>query len=289
MSELQTAEPIRGDFRWRSNLIKALIVLAAVVFWQGIIKRPTPRAFGTSLHVVDSPVPPPSGSILRVATFNINGGVSPEDDILDLSRTAKYLRGYDFVGLQEVHGAQIFDWRNQAKILGQTLHMAWLFAPSETRWWHDSFGNGVLSDLKVTSWQRLPLSTSISESNRSMLRVTADWQGHSINVLISHLDRHADHDRELGALIASFDDTPSPAILMGDLNIDADPSDTQLDTLRQEAGVVDCLRQAMGKNLPPSNDWIFCRGLKCVSAGLADDDASDHKVAWAELSEPPAQ
>jgi len=202
-----------------------------------------------------------------------------------LSRTAKYLRNFDIVGLQEVHGGSLFDWRNGAEVLGQMLHMPYLFAPVERSWWHDDFGNGILCDPPVTRWERLPLSTSQSESNRNMLRVFCTWHNHPLAVIVTHLDRHADHDIELGAVIASFYDTPTPVILLGDLNIDADPADPQLDNLRRDVLVTDALGQAMGANLQKTNDWIFARGLRCVAGGLMDNDASDHKLAWAELTD----
>jgi len=48
--------------------------------------------------------------------------------------------------------------RSQAQVLGEKLNMQWLFAPSENRWWHESFGNGVLSSASVRDWRRVPLA-----------------------------------------------------------------------------------------------------------------------------------
>jgi endonuclease/exonuclease/phosphatase family metal-dependent hydrolase len=271
--------------RWPAATIQAVVVLIALIIWQGLVRRPTPEAFGLGLHPVASPVAANTGATLRVATFNIAGGVSPADDRLDLDRTAKYLKGFDLIGLEEVHGVSIFDWRDQAQILGEALHLPWLFAPSERRWWHDSFGNGTLCDLSVDAWQRLPLSTSLSASNRSLLRFQAQWNNVKITVLVTHLDRHDDHDIELGAVLASFDDSPRPTLLLGDLNTDT--LDPQLATLRHDPTVTDVIDQTMGAKLPASNvDWIFARGLRCVGGGLSDNDASDHKLAWAELALP---
>jgi endonuclease/exonuclease/phosphatase family metal-dependent hydrolase len=286
MSELQIPAPVRSNHHhWRRTAIKSAILLIALVIWQGLIKRPTAPEFGNTLHAVANALPAPTGATLRVTTFNINGGVGPEDNVLDLSRTAKFLHGFDVAGMEEVHGAAITDWRDQAQILGEMMHMPWLFAPSERRWWHDYFGNGILCDLPVNRWERLPLSTSESESNRSMLRVFCTWHGHPLAIIVTHLDRHADHDIELGAVIASFYDTPEPAILLGDLNVDADPNDPQLDELRHDPAVTDALAIGMGPSFVKTNDWIFARGLKCVAGGLTDNDASDHKLAWAELAE----
>jgi len=268
--------------RWR--IPRTLIVaLVAVVIWQGLIRRPTPAAHGTALHAVPDAIAYPGGDTIRVATFNIAGGVSPVDNRYDMDRTAKYLHGFDFIGLEEVHGAAVLDWRDEAQILGETLHLPWLFAPSETRWWHDSFGNGALSDLPVVGWQRLPLSSSISQSNRTMLRVIVTWHNRPVNGIVTHLDRHEDHDIELGAIIAAFMNSPTPVILMGDLN--TDQTDAQLSALRRDDSVTDALAVGLAGNVPTTNDWIFARGLRCVAAGLSDNDASDHKLCWAELGE----
>jgi endonuclease/exonuclease/phosphatase family metal-dependent hydrolase len=257
--------------------------LVIVIIWQGLVRRPTAPAYGTALHMPPNPIAYNGGDTLRVATFNIAGGVSPVDNRYDLDRTAKYLHSFDLIGLEEVHGAAAFDWRDEAEILGDTLHMPYLFAPSERRWWHDSFGNGILCDLPVTAWQRLPLSTSLSASNRSMLRVAMTWHNHPVSVIITHLDRHEDHDIELGAIIAAFNDSPQPAILLGDLN--TDQTDPQLSALRHDPTVTDALAVGLNGNVPTTNDWIFTRGLRCVAGGLTDNDASDHKLAWAQLAE----
>lgn len=269
--------------RWRRSVIKIVVLLSILIIWQGLVKRPTGDARGTSLHA-ESGAMAPTGDTLRVATFNIAGGVSPTDDRLDLQRTAKYLKGFDLIGLEEVHGGSIVDWRDQAEILGDTLHMPWLFCPSERRWWHDYFGNGVLCDLPVTGWRRFPISTTMSSSNRSLLEVVARWHDQSLVVLITHLDRHEDHDVELGAAIAAFDNAPKPVILLGDLNTDT--FDPQLAALRRDPAVTDALTVSLGSGVPPiNNDWIFARGLRCVTGGLTDNDASDHKLAWAELTD----
>jgi endonuclease/exonuclease/phosphatase (EEP) superfamily protein YafD len=102
--------------------------------------------------------------------------------------------------------------------------------------------------------------------------------------LITHLDRHEDHDVELGAVIAAFDNAPKPVILLGDLNTDT--FDPQLAALRRDPAVTDALTVSLGSGVPPiNNDWIFARGLRCVTGGLTDNDASDHKLAWAELTD----
>jgi endonuclease/exonuclease/phosphatase family metal-dependent hydrolase len=268
----------------RNKIKKLAALLVVMVLWQGVVRRQTPAAHGDSLLGAGNSEKPTAGDILHCATFNMAGGVSPVDNRLDLNRTAKYLRGFDLIGLEEVHDDGIFDRRDQAELLGELLHRAWLWAPAENRWWRPCFGDAVLSDLASTHWDRWPLAMQLASTNRELLEVAARWHGHDLTVLITHLDRHIDHDMELGAVLAAFRDAPLPAILLADLN--TIPADKQLVALRADPTVTDCLGQFVGDKIPDSNvDWIFARGLKCTGAGFTDNDASDHKLVWADLTE----
>ncbi len=67
--------------------------------------------------------------MLRVATFNIDGGVGT-DGKFDLRRTAAVIGQRDIVGLEEVHGGGFPDGPDGAQVLGAELHMPWLFCVS---------------------------------------------------------------------------------------------------------------------------------------------------------------
>jgi endonuclease/exonuclease/phosphatase family metal-dependent hydrolase len=87
-------------------------------------------------------------------------------------------------------------------------------------------------------------------------------------------------------VIAAFHDAPLPAVLMGDLNTEG--PEAPLEALRQDPSVVDAVGRGEGDNLSPRNlDWIFGRGLSYVAGGLRENNASDHRLAWAELAEEP--
>ena len=85
----------------------------------------------------------------RAAIFNIHSGVG-NDNVRDLSRTADALRDIDFCALNEVRGHMFGQPSDQAHELGLRTGRAWLFMPTEHRFWHDHFGNGILSRLPVT-------------------------------------------------------------------------------------------------------------------------------------------
>lgn len=219
---------------------------------------------------------------LRVATFNIAGGVG-KDGKFDLTRTLAAVRGFDVVGVEEVHGSLIGDLGNEIYGLGKESGLPLLFAPTERQWFHESFGNGILCDLRITHWQRFPISTSASHSNRNILLVDAIYFDKPLHIIVTHLDRHEDHDAELRSVISLFNDLSEPAILLGDLN--TMESDPQLQSLDSSPGFINCLRSKLGDGIDPINaDWIYVRGLRCLNAGFSDNGASDHHLAWADLA-----
>jgi len=246
-----------------------LLIVIAVFIGGGSQKVGTGPASGDSL--AGPPASRPSGNLLRVATFNIDGGVH-------LDRIAEVIRGFDLVGLEEVHSS------DQIQTLSRELALPGLFAPVERQWWHESFGNGVLTSLDVDHWQRIPLSSSIADSNRNLLLLRLQFAGKPLNVIITHLERHDDHNAELRTVIVLFESLQEPAILMGDLNTRKD--DAQIAALRNTPGVTDAIGAALNDKTPDSVDWIFARGLRLVRSGFTDNGASDHPAAWAELSVP---
>jgi endonuclease/exonuclease/phosphatase family metal-dependent hydrolase len=264
-----------------------IILVAGFFIAQGSEKIPDGAAGGDSFSG-PAPATRPSGNLLTVSSFNMNGGVGKDDNILNLDRTADDLRARpsDLIGLQEVHGAKFLSGKDQAQILGEKLSMPWLFAPVEKQWWHDSFGDGALTTLPITHWQRFPLANPGGDSNREILILTLQFQDKPLHVLITHLERRDEAERavELKTVIDLFESFQEPVILLGDLN--ANTSDPQIQALRKLPGLADPVGAAADAKNFPTIDWIFARGLKGVDAGFTDNGASDHPVAWATFSAP---
>lgn len=259
-----------------ARLALFLLAVAALVAWDGYQKKPAGPAQGDRL-VGPPPTTAPVEKMLRIATFNINGCVGKKDNRYDLDRTVAALHdaipgGFDLIGLQEVHGEA------QAAAIGDGLHLPHLFAPVESQWWHEDFGNAVLTDLPVQYWQRIPLSSNGAYSNRNVLLLRTDFAGQTLNVLITHIDRKADRITELRTVFGLFMSLRQPAILMGDFNSPPDTTNTNVDPTLQQ------LIQSTGVGDPVGEgyDRIFLRGLTGVGAGHFDNGASDHPLAWAE-------
>jgi endonuclease/exonuclease/phosphatase family metal-dependent hydrolase len=262
------------------TLIVAVVLAAAFFYWANRA-LPTRGAEGREFSS-DWPAALLMPSTLRVATYNIDGGVGL-DDRYDLNRIADNIRPYDLIGMEEVHGFLFGPPANQAQVLGENLRRPWLYAPSEHRWFHDSFGNAVISSVRVRRWLRIPLVGTQNRGQRNVVLLNIYVAGMPVNVLVTHLDREADRSAQLQSISMLFFSLAEPVVLMGDLN--REPDDPELQPLIHAVGVEDCLARFPSKFNQTRVDWILTRGMTALSAGLDEGgDASDHPLAWAELA-----
>ncbi|MEX2122127.1 MAG: endonuclease/exonuclease/phosphatase family protein [Pirellulales bacterium] len=258
-----------------------LAPLAALLIWRGSVREQCPPDDGTALEGTVSSSVAADGR-LRIGTFNIHGGKG-RDRLRDLRRTAECLRTLDVVGLNEVHGAWFWQQSDQAAVLGHELGLQWLFAPTEERWWHYRFGNGMLSSLPVTSWQQIPLARRHGRSFRNLLLANVQYGGRTIRVVVAHIDRSSDEERRTQLRVAGdlFMSLAAPAVLLGDMNTPGE--EPEIRRLLDAPGVRDPLADVLGDKAPRRIDWIFTRGLRTLDAGIVEIGASDHPHIWAEL------
>jgi endonuclease/exonuclease/phosphatase family metal-dependent hydrolase len=284
--------------RWWGILVFVLFLGGGV--WHGSKHRSTGPAEGVKIQGMEflpeigtqaatGPVDSARFPPIRIGTFNIHGCKRELDGKVDLPRTAKCLEKLDFAALQEVHGPGLFGGEDQAAMLGKQLKMAWLFTPTVREWYCLESGNGFLTSLPVTFWERIPLASHRDYSFRNVVLLglkqkNPKGEERTIRILVTHLNQRYNEDRQaqLRAVIALFKSLEKPAILLGDLNSTiAEPQMTQL---AQDAEVNDAVGKFLGsKDDPKRIDWIFCRGLTVLSAGILENDASDHPMVWAEV------
>ncbi len=287
------------------GLIAALIIGGGI--WHASLHRPTGPAEGVEIQgtgFITSPsnansadkMSHPLAAIevsnthqphrFRIATFNIHS-CKGLDGRRDVDRVANYLKKLDFVGLNEVQGPNLFVKQDQAALLGQQLSMGWLFAPSIRQWYYLESGNALLTRMPVIAWRRIPLVRQVDYSFRNAVQVDLQEQcgpeSRVIHVLLTHVNRRYDSEREaqLKEVIPMFLALAEPAVLLGDLNSTA--QDAQIRQLMDSPGVIDAVGQVLGPKDPQRIDWIFVRGLRCLDAGIVENDASDHPLVWAEL------
>src|SRR5262249_31372345 len=130
--------------------------------------------------------------------------------------------------------------------------------------------------------KRTPFASTFGRGRRNVLEIDVPFGSQMLHVFMTHIDREADRQAQLGALIAMFLAHPSPAVVMGDFNTEG--TDPMLMQLRQRPEVIDCLTRTLETKLPRTNiDWIFVKGVTVRDAGLIDQGASDHPLAWAQV------
>ncbi|MBN2472988.1 MAG: endonuclease/exonuclease/phosphatase family protein [Pirellulales bacterium] len=279
--------------KWLVAIAVVLLLLGGLIH-HGSRHVSTGPAEGVAIHQAaqgQATETPQDRPTLRIATFNIHAGKG-RDGRRDLDRVADCLGGLDFVALNEVRGPQTFENCDQAERLGRQLGMAWLFTPAVRTWYHLESGNGLLSRVPVTFWQRIPLARQYDRSHRNAVLLGLKHRDRTIHVLLTHVNRRYDAERraQLRAVIALYLALAEPAILLGDMN--SDTEDPQIRQLLQTPGVSDPVSAMLGleairQQAPQRIDWIFARGLDCVDAGIIDTGASDHPMIWAELRLPP--
>jgi endonuclease/exonuclease/phosphatase family metal-dependent hydrolase len=272
MTTIPRIRSYRGRRFTLRRIILFLLIVAGIAIWEGQKKIPAGPAEGSAL-VGALATSQPSGPSLRVATFNIDGGAEGIDKVIQ-ALSASALGGFDLCGLQEVHGTE------QAASIADGLHQPYIYAPVETQWGIKTFGNAAITDLPIIHWQRIPISSNDSDSNRNVILLRATFAGRPLNVLITHIDRKQDHATEIRDVANLFLSLQEPAILMGDFNITTDQNgrdnDPDIAALAHAPGVID----PIGSNY----DRIFARGFVAKGSGYIDEHASDHPLAWAQLS-----
>jgi endonuclease/exonuclease/phosphatase family metal-dependent hydrolase len=252
-----------------------LLIAGGAIFYLGDQPVSTGPAQGTAF--IGPPTTAPTGPYLRIGTFNIDGGQGL-DEVTDLARTARCMQKLDFIGMEEVHGFFFADPPNQEEILSSLLHLPGLWVPAEKRFGRETFGNAAFCDLPIISWQRIELPSEPHRAKRNYLLTQASWHGKPLHIITTHTDWKSGGERQFEIVRDAFLESPTPAILMGDLNTPR--SNPLIGNLLKTPGVEEAVSQVL-EPIPGRVDWIFLRGLKTVDAGMVDIKASDHPAYWA--------
>lgn len=191
---------------------------------------------------------------MRLATFNILHGRSPDDGRVDLDRFAAAVRSLDadVLGLQEVdrdqprsHGADLtavaaeamgaVDARFVAALSG-TPGGTWLAATGAEQPGSATYGISLLSRFPVVSWRvlrlaplrvRLPLWSSVThrpflarDEPRVAVAAAVDGPHGRFTVAVTHLSFVPGWNAlQLRRLVRGLAGSPEPLVLMGDLNM----------------------------------------------------------------------
>jgi endonuclease/exonuclease/phosphatase family metal-dependent hydrolase len=254
-----------------------IIVLVLSLVAMAAVPRPTGRAQGGPIAVPGDAEPAPR-SLLRLATFNIHGGMGV-DGRRDLERISSVIRDAEVVALQEVRD----DWwrKNQAARMATRHRAACLYAPTRRRWLRAHRGNALLSRYPVIDWRREPLPDLSGRRFRNFTVARIDVRGRTLSVMFTHLHTRAGREEQLQRVLAHFR-TLKPAVLLGDLN--TAPGDTLLSDYLAEDEVVDALQGTDNAQAASDRvDWILCRGVAVHASGTSPAGPSDHPYYWADV------
>ncbi len=189
---------------------------------------------------------------MRLVTFNILSGRSPDDQRVDVERYAESIRslGADVLALQEVD-------RNQprsenvdlttvaAEAMGADEHRfvaalngspgTWIAATGEEQPDAAAYGVALLSRYPVTGWEVVRLApvpgqvpmwwrgsrwpSLVRDEPRVAVAATVQAPGGTVTVVNTHLSfLRWWNGRQLRSLVAALDHVDGPVVLVGDLN-----------------------------------------------------------------------
>ncbi len=276
------------------GIVVPWILLSTCAVWQACDRQPA--TYGETLElnppVIAStatttptfqPVSTTSKTSLRIGTFNLHSAKG-RDDVQNLDRSIRVIPSdLDLLFLQETRSGFFGLRDHQSEVIGNALGMQSLFLPTEHQYFHNHFGNALLSRVHHQSITVIPLSCTQGKKFRNALLTTIELDGKRINILGTHLDLAVDHDQQLQHILNLFESLQAPKILLGDLNTrQNNPLITGYlqDNPCQDAHAQYTLDSSGGHGV----DWIIVEGLSVIQSHLIDTSASDHPLLWAELS-----
>ncbi|MCA8907491.1 MAG: hypothetical protein KDA64_06325 [Rhodospirillaceae bacterium] len=254
----------------------ALLVAGAALYGLGSIRHP-PEGPRAGIVVSPPAVHPraPSGlhDAIRVGTFNIRRARG-RDGIGESWRTTVCMAGLDLLALQEVDGGTPLDTGvDQARMFGRWLGLHSLYAAAERQFWHDHFGNALLSAAPVQQWVNIALPRHDGPSYRSLLMARMELLGRPVTVMVTHVDRRGDRPDQLAAVLDQFRRAEAPVLLLGDLNTSA---------LAPEIAAIVTDPDIVAVN--NGVDWVIARGFTAGATTLCDVGGSDHARLAVDLT-----
>ncbi|MBI1346913.1 hypothetical protein GC163_11565 [bacterium] len=270
----------------RLLILSLLAVIVGGVIYEGADRDPADASRPLVHHANESttngatPLSRPlTSNFVTIASFNIHSGKGT-DGQTDLSRIQDLIGGCDLAALYEVRAPLLAE--NQATQLSPKIYREAWFAATERHWYHEHFGNALLSRVAVTQVQRLPLPGTRGKAFRNAILAYVPWKDQTLKLLAVHIDREQDRQMQLQLITQLFLALEAPAILVGDLNTPA--NDPLLDDLRRQPQVTSPLHDVMNDGVPAGNiDWIFAKGLTTMTADIFETEASDHPMIRAKL------
>lgn len=252
--------------------------------------------------------------IFSTLTFNMQNGQPwdeshPDVDVVDLDRTADFLRcqDADIVFLQEVErgydgGAQIDPPPNYSRLRCLLPGYDSVFAYPQPNKTEIPFGLGlaIFSKSRLRNFARLDLPAADIEfefggairhpSNRLLIAASTELQGREVRLINTHLQAFfmigassADHPAQRNMIEAELRRQTGPAILAGDLN--SAPDEGVIEQFASAGFQCVQTEEVTWRRKPFVIDHIFFNApFRLVSHQVIPTSSSDHHAVKAELA-----
>ena len=156
---------------------------------------------------------------LTVLTYNIHHAEGT-DGKLDMERIARVIESAkaDVVCLQEMdRNLPRTNREDFPAWFEKRLGMKAVFG-CNYRFDGGEYGVATFTRLPILSFENTPLPNRKKAEPRGCLRVTAQWQGHEVDIFNTHMGLKGQEREEQAAAILQLIDPKRPVILAGDMN-----------------------------------------------------------------------
>lgn len=237
---------------------------------------------------------------IRVMNYNIHHGKG-KDKQLDLNRITEVINASEaeIIGLTEVdrHFSRRSHFTDQVAYLARQLGLEYAFSPSidlksKKGQPNRQFGNALLSKYPIMELKSHPLNFFRGPfEGRSMLDAKIIVENKPLNICITHLSLNPFlNRRQLDYIMSHLRSSPTPVILMGDMNMLPKSKSWRMVTEGLQ-DVWSIKGTELGNTYPSSKpklrlDYIFCdQAFKVIEADVftINRQASDHLPVVATL------
>ncbi|MBR3835211.1 MAG: endonuclease/exonuclease/phosphatase family protein [Clostridia bacterium] len=234
---------------------------------------------------------------MKFMSFNIQHATDYIRQVIDLDYFAEEIKRLnpDFLGLNEVmNEGDDEEYTDQVGFFCEKLGWNGFFGLGDMIDGNNPFGNAIITKYPIKEVENFPIPDPEDKSepayyeSRCVIRAIVEVDGTDVCWLVCHMGL-AKLERENAVKVISLliDSTDLPVILMGDFNVEPDGEvllpirERLLDT----ADLFDSMKECTFPSDKPFKkiDYIFYRGLECVSAETLHEVIADHLPVVADF------
>ncbi len=229
---------------------------------------------------------------MKIMTFNIQHALNYKTRKIDYALFIRSIKKFnpDLCGLNEVRGrGWMPSYKNQTGIIAKGLGWYGYFGKAVMLDFGNPYGNAVVSQHPFKSVETVKIPDPVKDEDgyyetRCVIRAVQEYDGKDVMFLICHMGLNLGERKNAVEVICRLlDETDMPAVVMGDFNIE--PHGQELKPLFERLTDTDKTGECTFPSDNPVKkiDYIFYRGLECMSVMTVDEVISDHLPIIAEF------